>query len=342
MALEGYDLVMLGILAGAALLGYFKGMVWQLAWIAGIAASSVVSFRFASQLAPYCGQQAPWNRFAAMLALYVGTSLVVWLLFRAVSGAIKSVHLSAFDQQLGLLFGLAKGALLCIIVTFFAVTLAPDYRHQIVGSRSGRLVADLIVRADTYLPKDIHDTVDPFVRQFEQHFQDGGASDGGMEGNVMASLAAGQATTFARPQGAGSQATGSQSSLQAAVNSAAAWANMDQGGQGVQQAVGTLPSGSAWFVPKAAQTQPAGQPIGQPQPAVQRASASAFSKSPPPSAYGAPAQASYQQPSQAYQQPPQQYQQQPPQSFQQPPPQQYQQQAPQSFPRGAQTPLPVR
>ena len=158
----------------------------------------------------------------------------------------------------------------------------------------------------------------------------------------MASLAAGQATTFARPQGAGSQATGSQSSLQAAVNSAAAWANMDQGGQGVQQAVGTLPSGSAWFVPKAAQTQPAGQPIGQPQPAVQRASASAFSKSPPPSAYGAPAQASYQQPSQAYQQPPQQYQQQPPQSFQQPPPQQYQQQAPQSFPRGAQTPLPVR
>ena len=349
MALEGYDLVMLGILAGAALLGYFKGMVWQLAWIAGIAASSVVSFRFAHQLAPYFGQQAPWNRFAAMLALYVGTSLVVWLLFRAVSGAIKSVHLSAFDQQLGLLLGLAKGALLCIIVTFFAVTLAPDYRHQIVGSRSGRLVADLIVRADTYLPKDIHDTVDPFVRQFEQHFQDGGASDGGMEGNVMASLAAGQASTFARPQGAGSQAAGGQSSLQAAVNSAAAWANMDQGGQGVQQAVGTLPSGSAWFVPKA-QPQPAAQPIGQPQPAVQRASESAFSKSPPPSAYGAPAQASYQQPSQAYQQPPQSFQQQPPQSFQQQapqqyqqqPPQQFQQQPPQSFPRGAQTPLPVR
>ena len=44
MALEGYDLVMLGILAGAALLGYFKGMVWQLAWIAGIVASSYDAF----------------------------------------------------------------------------------------------------------------------------------------------------------------------------------------------------------------------------------------------------------------------------------------------------------
>ena len=157
----------------------------------------------------------------------------------------------------------------------------------------------------------------------------------------MASLAAGQASAFARPQGAGSQAAGGQSSLQAAVNSAAAWANMDQGGQGIQQAVGTLPSGSAWFVPKA-QPLPAGQPIGQSQPAVQRASASAFSKSPPPSAYGAPAQASYQQPSQAYQQPPQPYQQPAPQQYQQQPPQSFQQQPPQAYPRGTQTPLPVR
>jgi membrane protein required for colicin V production len=86
VALEGYDLVMLGILAGAALLGYFKGMVWQLAWIAGIVASSYVSFRFGGMLAPFFGTQAPWNRFAAMLAVYVGTSLAVWLVFRVISG----------------------------------------------------------------------------------------------------------------------------------------------------------------------------------------------------------------------------------------------------------------
>ena len=42
MAVDGYDLVMVGILAVTALLGYFKGMVWQIAWIAGIVASSYV------------------------------------------------------------------------------------------------------------------------------------------------------------------------------------------------------------------------------------------------------------------------------------------------------------
>jgi hypothetical protein len=98
------------------------------------------------------GQQAPWNRLIAMLAIYVGTSQAVWLVFSVISGAINAIHLSAFDHQLGLLLGIAKGALVCVVVTFFAVTLAPAYRNQIVASRSGRLVAEIIMRADEILP----------------------------------------------------------------------------------------------------------------------------------------------------------------------------------------------
>mgnify|MGYP003340157055 FL=1 len=175
MAVEGYDLVMLGILAVAALLGYFKGIVWQIAWIAGIVVSAFVALRFATPAAPWFGQQAPWNRYLAMLALYAGTSLAIWLVFRVISGFINAIHLSAFDHQLGLLLGLAKGALLCVVITFFAVTMAPSYRHQIVGSRSGRIVAEAIIRADTYLPPQIHETVEPFIEQFERQFaQPGG------------------------------------------------------------------------------------------------------------------------------------------------------------------------
>jgi membrane protein required for colicin V production len=212
-ALDGYDLVMLGILAAAGLLGYFKGFVWQVAWIAGIAASSFVALRFSAALAPFCGQQPPWNRLIAMLALYVATSLVVWLVFRVVSGAINAVHLAAFDRQLGLLFGLAKGALLCVVVTFFAVTLAPAYRGQIVGSRSGRLVAEVIVRADELLPREISEAVEPFVRQFEEQ----------MNGTEAAAI---------RP-------AGQPSALQAiweGVRSASAWTGSGPGGQGAPAA----------------------------------------------------------------------------------------------------------
>lgn len=236
MALEGYDLMMLGILAAAAVLGYFKGFVWQVAWIAGIAASTFVAVRFASAVAPFVGQQAPWNRLLAMLLLYMATSLVVWLLFRVVSGAIDAVHLSPFDHQLGLLFGLAKGALLCVVITFFAVTLAPGFRGQIVGSHSGRLVADLIVRADEYLPRDIAETIDPFVKQFEDRLRDGGAGP-----------APGPSPLAAIWEG---------------VSSAAAWTGT--GGQGGAAAPTQPSGGSGWNQPRVAQQPPSFAPAPAP------------------------------------------------------------------------------
>ena len=177
-------MVMLGLLATAGILGYFKGIVWQIAWIAGICLSSYVSLRFSGELAPFIGQQPPWNRLLAMLGLYVGTSLVVWITFRFVSTLIDAVHLSAFDHQLGLLFGLAKGGLICVVVTFFTVTMMPAYRGEVTGSRSGQIVAKLIGEADQFLPADIHETVDPFLQQFRQQFDgDGGRSlQGGVAG----------------------------------------------------------------------------------------------------------------------------------------------------------------
>ena len=313
MAVDGYDRVMIGILAVAGLLGYFKGIVWQLAWIAGIVASSYVALRFAAPLAPWFGQQAPWNRFLAMLALYAGTSLVVWLLFRLVSGFINAIHLSAFDHQLGLLMGLAKGALLCVVVTFFAVTLAPTYRHQIVASRSGRFVAELIVRADTYLPKDIHDTVEPFVDQFERQFAQPGVG-GVTPGQGSAPL---YGLDGGQPAGQVAGGTISIESLIQGVSSAAAWAGAEQGGANVHQAGGALPPGSAWFAPKGGPAAP--QPAITPPPSFQ-----SIPLPPPPPV--APAQAPPARPSGS------RYGGQPSGG----------QLPPSAYPVGAQSPLPVR
>jgi membrane protein required for colicin V production len=252
MAIEGYDLVLLGILAAAAVLGYFKGIVWQIAWIAGIAASGFLALRFSGPLAPMFGQQAPWNRLIAMLAIYVGTSLAVWLVFRVISGAINAIHLSAFDHQLGLLLGIAKGALMCVVVTFFAVTLAPAYRNQVVASRSGRLVAEIIMRADEILPPKIAEPVQPFVKQFEDQFRQPAA--GGMPPPPAG---------LAQPQPSALKA------MWESVTSATAWTNSGAvpagpaqfQGQGQGQGGLAAPAGfttpAAWVGPTAAQAAPA-------------------------------------------------------------------------------------
>lgn len=238
-AIDGYDLVMIGILLTAAVLGYFKGIVWQLAWIAGIGVSSFVAIRFSVEAAPYFGEHEPWNRLLAMLALYAGSSVAVWLLFRLVSKAIDAIHLSSFDHQLGLLFGAAKGLLLCVVVTFFAVSLAPAYREQIVASRSGRVVAELLTKADAYLPPDLHDTVAPYLDRFEQQLK--AAADGQQPVASDGSTAESPLTTVWK-----------------GVQSVAAWAGVEpataestmmteQGGPQAAQAGGPLPAGSSWF-----------------------------------------------------------------------------------------------
>jgi len=252
MAIEGYDLVMLGILAAAAVLGYFKGMVWQLAWIAGIAASAAVALRFGGPLAPFFGSQAPWNRLIAMLALYVATSLAVWLTFSVISGLIKSVKLSSFDHQLGLLLGLAKGVLLCVVVTFFSVTLAPGYRDQIVGSRSGRIVAELIVRADQVLPPDVVETVKPFVDRFEDELRKPAAAP--------------------PPQAAGPVASPLEAMWEG-VRSAAAWTGTGQGGP---DGFGAQPAGGA----PAWQPLPPGHPAAAPPAQPARPATSGFTNRP--------------------------------------------------------------
>jgi membrane protein required for colicin V production len=166
--MQTYDALMLVVLVGATVFGFWKGMAWQIASLASLVVSYFAALRFSEQLAPVFGQQAPWNKFVAMLAIYVGTSFIIWTLFRFVSGVIDKVRLESFDRQLGGMFGFAKGVMLCIVVTLFAVTLWPAQREAIIGSRSGHYIVALLDKAHTVFPPEIHQIVDPVLNNIEQ------------------------------------------------------------------------------------------------------------------------------------------------------------------------------
>lgn len=166
--MQPYDMVMVGILAMATLMGAWKGLAWQVASLASIGLSYLAAVRFSEPLIPFFGDEAPWNRFAAMLAAYLGTSLGVWLVFRVVHGAIDQVKLKEFDRQIGALFGAAKGVLFCVVVTFFAVTLSETGRDLVHRSRSGTYIAQLIDRATPILPRELHEMIGPYLDRLDQ------------------------------------------------------------------------------------------------------------------------------------------------------------------------------
>jgi membrane protein required for colicin V production len=162
------DILMIVVLSGATLLGAWKGMAWQLASLASLVLSYFLALRFSSQLAPMFGSTAPWNRFVAMLVIYLVTSVVVWLSFRMVAGFLDQIKLRDFDHQVGGLFGLVKGVLLCLVVTFFALGLSADLREHIIASKSGHCMALFLNKAEMVMPPEIHQVIEPYVNKLEE------------------------------------------------------------------------------------------------------------------------------------------------------------------------------
>ncbi|MBN1908510.1 MAG: CvpA family protein [Pirellulales bacterium] len=168
LGMQWYDVLMLAVVVMTTLFGFWKGMAWQVTSLASLIVSAMVAIRFGPQVAPMISEQEPWNRFLAMLILYVLTSLGIWILFRLVAGAIDRVRLKEFDRQLGALFGLAKGVLLCVVITFFMVTLSEQARQAVLGTYSGRGIAVLIKNATPVLPEEITNVLGKYLDELDR------------------------------------------------------------------------------------------------------------------------------------------------------------------------------
>lgn len=183
--METYDILMLIVLAGAGLFGAVKGFAWQLASIASIVLSYYVAYRFREPLSQSIEAQPPWDRFLAMLILFVGTSLVIWVAFNMVRKTIDRMKLKEFDRQIGALFGLVKGALYCTLITLFAVTLLGDtIREKIVASKSGRFIARNLDRSESVIPPEVHEFLAPYLERFDEEFQNAHGQGFGATGGL--------------------------------------------------------------------------------------------------------------------------------------------------------------
>ena len=167
--MQAYDVVMVVVLVTATFFGFWKGMAWQLASLASLVLSYFVALNLSPQIAHWFGDEEPWNRLVAMVVIYAATAMVIWLLFRVVAGVIDRVKLKEFDKQIGALFGLAKGVLFCVLITFFAVSVLPDrQKHAILASNSGYYIGVLLDRTHTVVPDEIHQVIHPYLERIQE------------------------------------------------------------------------------------------------------------------------------------------------------------------------------
>lgn len=166
-----YDLLMAAVLLISIVYGISRGFVWQLASLSSIVLSCWAAIRWSPGLASLLSNREPWNRWLAMLIIFIFCSLIVWLVFQVIARWLERVRLEGFDRQMGALFGLIKGILFCLIITFFSVTLSASTRSIVMESRSGPWLARLIPNAVSVLPEEIRAPIGEYLDDFESQLE---------------------------------------------------------------------------------------------------------------------------------------------------------------------------
>ena len=162
-----YDILMLIIFIGAIWFGFRKGLAWQVASLCSIILSYFVAVNFRHPVAALISAEEPWNQFAAMLILFLGTSLVVWTVFASFSRSIKKMNLGGFGRQAGAILGAVKGGVLCMLATVFAVSLFQSTANMVHNSKAGYYVVSGIRQFARFTPTELAQYLDPHLQNFD-------------------------------------------------------------------------------------------------------------------------------------------------------------------------------
>jgi len=163
-----YDVCMLIVLGGAIWFGFWKGLAWQIASVAAIIASYVVAIKFRGPVSQFIQAEPPWDKLGAMLILFLGTSLAIWMIYGRVKGSIKKMELKGFDRQAGALLGAVKGCLLCMVITMFSVSMLGNRAHDAIHhSKLGPYIINGIGQVSAIVPQEVAEFIDPHVQKLE-------------------------------------------------------------------------------------------------------------------------------------------------------------------------------
>ena len=147
-------------------------MISQIVSVASYFICWIVATRFGGLVAPTIPVEAPWNQVLAMAIIFLITLVAIRFGAATLEKLIKDWHLQKLNTLLGGALGFAKGLLLCMIITFFAVTFSETSRSCVFNSTSGFRLAQLITQIGVFVPKDSYEFVHSQLAQFQNKVEE--------------------------------------------------------------------------------------------------------------------------------------------------------------------------
>jgi membrane protein required for colicin V production len=121
MSLAVVDWVLLGVLLASLVLGFWRGLVYEVLSLAGWLAAFIVAQWLAVDAVswlPFLQSAAPQIQYAvAFAAVFVATLFAAGLVSWLIKKLVDTVGLRPIDRTLGAAFGLARGLVLLLALT---------------------------------------------------------------------------------------------------------------------------------------------------------------------------------------------------------------------------------
>ena len=119
--MTGFDYTVITIVILSALLGWWRGVVYEVLSLLGWIAASMAARLFAASLAPYMPDILQAGKVvAAFVVLFVITLIVAGIVAGLLSKFIKFIGLLRLDKSLGTLFGMLRGMLVVLALILLA------------------------------------------------------------------------------------------------------------------------------------------------------------------------------------------------------------------------------
>lgn len=153
-----FDYVVIGIVSLSLLFGLWRGVMGEVlalvAWIVGILAAVEFGAHVGQLL--FAGLTDPAIRtLAGCVVIFIGVLIVMSLIRMAVRSMVKALGLSVSDRLLGMVFGLARGVLvIMVLVGLGGMTAAPKQPWWKDATLAQPLETAVLV-ARQWLPDDL-------------------------------------------------------------------------------------------------------------------------------------------------------------------------------------------
>lgn len=163
-----FDIVVLVTLAFFGLRGAVKGVIFQLASIAGIALCLACAGTSAKLIGPHLNIQPPLNQWVILFGTYLVCTFVAFSFAKSLNSAVEKAHLGELNRHLGFLFGVVKGAILCLVLAYMVVTFSPTARDSLKASRSAPYMAQILDKIQPLMPDRLHECIGKFLTQLDR------------------------------------------------------------------------------------------------------------------------------------------------------------------------------